>query len=224
MLSSCAWGANRNGPPHSATRVIPARVTESYLRVMRTRLTLLVLVFAGLLTLNPDWLVPDWSQPGQWLTVSRPEDAVAALLRLAALLLTGTQIGALAVAAVAGRLGRGGLERLARRALLPVFRTAAPLALVAGAALPVAAMETRLPVTPPAVERVHDAAPAAAGTSGIVVVAPGDSLWTIAAARVEGDPSAYWRRIVELNERRFDDVNLIHPGDTVLIPPVTRAG
>jgi nucleoid-associated protein YgaU len=45
-------------------------------------------------------------------------------------------------------------------------------------------------------------------------------MWTIAAGRVDGDPSGYWLRLVDLNRDRFEDVDLIHPGDTVLLPPL----
>jgi hypothetical protein len=29
----------------------------------------------------------------------------------------------------------------------------------------------------------------------------------------------YWQALVELNRDRFADVNLIHPGDEILLPP-----
>ena len=64
--------------------------------------------------------------------------------------------------------------------------------------------------------------------------AAGDSLWTIAAtqlAQVTGRPAAslttvevtdYWERLCDLNRPRLrsGDVNLIYPGEAIVLPPV----
>jgi nucleoid-associated protein YgaU len=186
---------------------------------MAPRLLLLVALYLGLVALNPAWVVIDWGAPIAWLSTAPTEDAAAAVLRAVALALTGSQIIALGVLGLSTLAGGGRLERAARRALLPIFRGAGPIALIAGTALPVAAMEAHLPITPPPVTRVIDIPDADVVSNG-VTVRPGDSMWTIAAGRVEGDPSVYWRRLVDLNRDRFENVDLIHPGDTVLLPPL----
>jgi hypothetical protein len=61
------------------------------------------------------------------------------------------------------------------------------------------------------------------------VVAPGESLWTIAEARVRAtthdDPATverYWRAVCEVNRERLrsGDVNVVHPGEDLDLPPV----
>lgn len=70
------------------------------------------------------------------------------------------------------------------------------------------------------------------------VVAPGDNLWTIAAARLSQakniSPSeltneeihAYWVRVIDANERalRSGNPNLIFPGERIALPPIRKAG
>jgi nucleoid-associated protein YgaU len=67
-------------------------------------------------------------------------------------------------------------------------------------------------------------------------VAPGDNLWTIARdrlAEVTGRPAAelgerevarYWLQVVDANRAtlRSGDPDLIFPGETIKLPPVTR--
>jgi hypothetical protein len=79
----------------------------------------------------------------------------------------------------------------------------------------------------PATEPVADPADGA-----IVVVEPGESLWSIAAARLAeltgGSPSEqevapYWHRLVELNRDRLvvpDNADLIYPGQELRLPPL----
>ena len=183
------------------------------------RLFSLAALHIGLLSLNPPWVVIDWAEPIAWLSAASPEDAVAAVLRSAAVVLTGSQIAALSLVGIFALTGNGRLEQAARRAILPILRAAGPVALVAGTALPAAATEARIPINPPPATQVIDL-PAVSIHPGAVTVLAGQSMWTIAAERVDGDPSRYWRRIVDLNRDRFDDVDLIHPGDTVLLPPL----
>jgi nucleoid-associated protein YgaU len=54
------------------------------------------------------------------------------------------------------------------------------------------------------------------------VVAAGESLWTIAAARVApgADVAPYWARVVDANRQslRSGNPNLIYPGEVVELP------
>ncbi|MGH9033301.1 MAG: LysM peptidoglycan-binding domain-containing protein, partial [Acidimicrobiia bacterium] len=54
------------------------------------------------------------------------------------------------------------------------------------------------------------------------VIAPGESLWTIAAAQVapEADVAPYWAQVVEANRAtlRSGNPNLIYPGEVVELP------
>jgi hypothetical protein len=61
------------------------------------------------------------------------------------------------------------------------------------------------------------------------VVAPGESLWTIAEDRVRAtshdDPASverYWQAVCEVNRERLrsGDVNVVHPGEDLDLPPV----
>lgn len=203
-----------------AVRVVPACRTHTYVCPMTTRIILLAAVCSGLIALDPGWILVEWSV--DWIASSRPEDVIAALLRLVAVWLTGSQVAALSVVAIAERVGNGSLERLARRALLPVLRGAAPIMLVAGSALPAAAGDVRVPFSPPTAERtvsIDAVRSPLAPVGSSVVVEAGDSMWTIAADNTDGDVGAYWRRVVDMNRDRFADVNLIHPGDEILLPP-----
>jgi hypothetical protein len=64
-------------------------------------------------------------------------------------------------------------------------------------------------------------------------VEAGDNLWTIAARHLaaatgsgapEPDLADYWQRVVVANERviRSGDPDLIYPGETIVLPPVTE--
>jgi nucleoid-associated protein YgaU len=54
------------------------------------------------------------------------------------------------------------------------------------------------------------------------VVAAGESLWTIAAARIAPgtDVAPYWARVVEANRStlRSGHPNLIYPGEAIALP------
>ncbi|WCO66304.1 LysM peptidoglycan-binding domain-containing protein [Iamia majanohamensis] len=65
-----------------------------------------------------------------------------------------------------------------------------------------------------------------------VDVSLGQSLWSIAADRAEVDlgrrptpteVGLYWRDLVDANDERLPDPNLVHPGQTVLVPPTPFA-
>ena len=192
-----------------------------YVRLMTRRVALLLVMFVSLAFLDPAWAVVDWSDPLVWLLEARTEDAVAGGLRSLAMVVAGSQLAALGLLGLGHLLGSGATQRLAARVLLPVFTRAAPLALIAGTALPATASEARLPIAPPVAEHRVDLLTAA---GRIVVVASGDSMWTIAADHAPGDVDAFWHTVVELNRQRFEDVDLIHPGDFVLLPPVSPTG
>lgn len=191
---------------------------------MVIRITLLTAIFLCLLAIDPAWISPDWTDLPGWYAATRAEDALAATVRLAAMGLIGVQLGALSLLLMGRVTGSGALQRIAQRALLPALRGAAPLVLVAGSALPATATELRLPIAPPAVERTFDVAGDERSAQAFVVVEEGDSMWTIAAAHTDADVGSYWRGVVDVNRERFRDVDLIHPGDTVLLPHVTSRG
>ena len=80
-------------------------------------------------------------------------------------------------------------------------------------------------VTPPVAAPPVVTPPVAAMTavSPVHVVAAGESLWSIARDRVGADPtvlSDYWRALCDANRAALPsgDVNLIHPGETVVLP------
>lgn len=58
------------------------------------------------------------------------------------------------------------------------------------------------------------------------VVQPGDHLWSLARARLEESARApdateldtYWREVVAANRDRLGDPDLVHPGDTIILP------
>lgn len=201
-----------------------------------------------------------------WLVATPAEDAVAALLRLAALAACWWVGGTLVLSVVTRRLGwrravalvDGVTPRVVRHLAERTAGGVLTVAALLGSAAPVTASE--LPSTrPPAVEGFlppgavaptvpspndtspddtspDDTAPGigAPGTGGSVRVRPGDHLWGIARAeiaRVHGVPAPsvataeiepYWREVVATNRRRLrsGDPGLIHPGETVLLPPI----
>jgi nucleoid-associated protein YgaU len=201
--------------------VIPPADSDPYVRRMLLRLFSLAALLASLVAIDPHWITIDWTAPLEWLSSSRPEDALAAIVRTVAIALAASQTGAVTILWTAHALDSGTLERVGRRILVPVLRSAAPIALVAGSALPATASETRLPITPPAARVVAEEI---LYEPEVVVVRAGDSLWKIAAAHAPGEPAPFWLRVVDLNRTRFADVNLIQPGDEVLLPTVNPAG
>lgn len=181
---------------------------------MVTRVTALLSLFAVLVGFQPEWLRPEWSELGVWLTSVPAEEAVAGLLRLAAIAGLATQVFGLALVWLGSMVGSGAMVRMARRMLLPMLRAAVPLAVAAGPAVPALASDPGLPVFPPPITRVVSESQ----TPPSVVVTNGDSMWKIAVEHASGDVGMYWRKVVELNRPRFDDVDLIHPGDVVVLP------
>jgi len=146
-----------------------------------------------------------WATAATWHLPGRPEEIVAASLRLTVILLG------------SGHLAAAGIRAVGRRPR--AARAAVTLMLVATAAVPASA-GVRIPVVPPSAQGFTPTRPP--GPS--VVVREGDSMWRIAERRADHDTPAYWRRIVTMNSGRFADVDLIHPGERVLVPPVTPPG
>jgi hypothetical protein len=66
---------------------------------------------------------------------------------------------------------------------------------------------------------------------GEYLVAPGDNLWRIAADHLTATPDtsislrAYWLMVIEVNRNRLrsGDPNLIFPGETIILPPLSEA-
>lgn len=201
--------------------MIPLVDSSPYVRRMLLRLFSLTALIASLLAIDPHWITIDWTAPLEWLGRSRPEDAAAAIVRTVAIALAASQTGAIAIIRTAQALNSGTLERIGRRVLVPVLRSAAPIAIVAGSALPATASETRLPITPPTAQVVAEHV---LDQPEVVVVRAGDSLWKIAATHAPHETAPFWLRVVDLNRSRFADVNLIHPGDQVLLPMVNPPG
>lgn len=167
--------------------------------------------------------------PGQWARLSGvpyQPDAVVALAVLAAGVVAALWYAATGVAACAGAVLRRDLG---------VARWGAPLVrrLAAGTAV------TMLSVGPAAASTPDDVAWGAAEVTVAVVatqpsapppaahvVAPGESLWRIAAADLpDADDAAVATRVhayVAANPRVAGHPDLIHPGDVLLVPEVTR--
>jgi hypothetical protein len=94
--------------------------------------------------------------------------------------------------------------------------------------------DTAQPVSVPTPSGPPEAAIAQAVEQGSVVVAPGDNLWELSAAefaRATGRGSAdlandeiasYWSVVCDANRAtvRSGDVNLIYPGEVIVLPPV----
>jgi len=99
-----------------------------------------------------------------------------------------------------------------------------------GAPASTAAVAREPTTTSPPVPASVPAPPVAAS----VVVAPGDSLWELAARQVaaasarpretvgDGEIAPYWTRVCDANRERLasGDVDLIHPGELVILPPL----
>lgn len=180
------------------------------------RFLLVAVCTAVAIAIDSPWTTLPFDDPVGHLRSLRPEDAVASVLRLLIVGFGCVQVAVLVSVGVGDRIGDGSLGRWMRRLLVPALRSAAPLVVVAGSALPAGASTGLVPPVPP---------PATAGIASTtqpdhVVVAGGDSMWTIAAAHAPARVDPYWRAVVQLNADRFDDVDLIHPGDVVLLPPL----
>jgi hypothetical protein len=167
----------------------------------------------------------------------------AALLGCAGWLL-GTA-GLVALARVAGSFAPGsplvaGCARAAERACPALARGAvvAVLGLTAGTAVAGSAVADTGPASPPTSalaglplpDRAVGAGPARPAPRAavlsrprVVVVRPGDSLWTIAADLLgpgadDAEVTAAWHRLHAANRSRVGDPDLIRPGQRLLVP------
>ena len=173
-----------------------------------------------------------WSDPLGWLRTTTTENALIEAGRVVVLVAMGWIVFSTAVAIAARVLDVG----LGTRRCFAVVSRVVPgfvVAMVAAAfvtTVPVLA-QSRSPVPPRGPVRDGDAstttvtAPAlpAPATPTAHVVAAGESLWSIARDRVGADGAAldrYWRALCDANRARLPsaDVNLIRPGDTVVLP------
>jgi hypothetical protein len=199
-----------------------------------------------------------------WLRHAPPADVLMALLRWPALVGALWLLGSTLAYAVAAGCRAPRALRAVRWSTFPAVRrvvdatfavgvvTGALLApTAAGAATPppsatgVRDGRAPAPTTPtPTLAPVFAPAPPPPTTAPLpdastlaseVIVAPGDSLWELAATRVattSGRPRAvvdddeigpYWLRVCEENRNRITsgDLNLIVPGERVVLPPLT---
>jgi hypothetical protein len=200
-----------------------------------------------------DGLAGPGRDPLGWLRAASPEEVVAGGVRIVALagawwLLASTvlylvaRVSRIPVAVRAARIGVvPAIRRRVDRALVvsvfgatvvvsgPAFAGGPP---PATAPPPVEVRDGRAIIDSPAPPPAPPASPAAvaapspppAPSPASYTVAPGDNLWTIAAAQLDANAAevaSYWNRVVEVNRTtlRSGDPNLIYPGETIELPP-----
>lgn len=200
-----------------------------------------------------------WTSLSDWYDAVGPEGAAIAIVRvvivaLAAWLLLATLLQVLA-AVPSLRPLRPLADLISPRSMQRLGRSLAGLSLTAGLAAPapsagtLAPREDRPPASAPAPDedpptatmRVIEPTPAppepapapTAASGSTVVVARGDSFWSIAVEAVTDAtgrrPSAsevarYWDRLVEANRSRLvvpDNPDLLYAGQSLDLPPVT---
>jgi len=183
-----------------------------------------------------------WSDPLGWLRVTSPENALVEVGRVVVLVVVGWMVCSTALAIAARVLDvLFGTRRCSAAVsrVIPGFIATLVAAAIATSA-PMAA-QPRSPVAPLGPVRDGRAptavaaaiaaspvatplsiAPAPAATT-THVVATGESLWSIARDQVGGDATEldrYWRALCDANRAalRSGDVNVIHPGETLVLP------
>lgn len=182
------------------------RIVAATLLIVAPAAALVLLVRLG----STPGLTVDWNDPVGWLRRARPEDAVAAVARLAAIGVCGWLIVAAGLGLVAsfGRSGAAGrvAHRVAGRHVMGVIERALAVSVVTGAtftmATPIGAgpppsaeveIDVRTgradpprtlptPIEAPAAPRLAGPTPPVAASEH--VVAAGESLWSIAADEV----------------------------------------
>lgn len=97
------------------------------------------------------------------------------------------------------------------------------------------AIPATVPATAPAIAALVPGAPTTIGTpDSAVVVAPGDNLWSLATAQLAsttgraratldtGEIARYWAAVCDVNRTRVrsGNVNLIYPGELIVLPAV----
>ena len=204
-----------------------------------------------------------------WVRATEPADAVAALIRLAALAASGWLLLSTVLYLVARVVAAPRALRAVEWATLPAVRRVLDRAVVvvamgafvapAGAATvdvrdghsgsrpptsttSAAATTTttrpitaKTPTTAPGSVVPVAVVPRAAAPAMSVVVAPGDSLWAIAAAHLAATTSRpraaisdteiarYWVAVCDANRARVrsGNLNLIYPGELIVLPALT---
>jgi hypothetical protein len=204
-----------------------------------------VAVVAGVHLLGRvDGLGGPGSDPVGWLRSSSPEEVVAGTVRLVTLAcawwLLASTVLYIAVRITTRRRAAPALTRLVLPAVRRRVDRALAVSMLASAVLGgglsgvAAAGEPEPPATiavrdgraiasfpVPAVPGPAAATPPAPPPVGHHVVAPGESLWTIAAAHAGStEVGSYWARVVEANRAalRSGNPNLIYPGEIVELP------
>ena len=190
---------------------------------------------------GPYWARVDWADLHGWLDTVAPEDAVAAVVRLAALAGAYWLLGSTLLYLLARTTRLPALVRGVRWATLPGVRgvvdkvVAASIVapMVLGGAAPAMASDSGVAVQvqvpsqsqddgrPPTLRRIPDPPPAAPWSKEYTVV-KGDNLWRISARRTGNRGVArYWRRVIETNRARLrsGNPNLIFPGERLELPP-----
>jgi hypothetical protein len=196
---------------------------------------------------------------GNWVRATDPADAVVALIRLVALVAAGWLLLTTLIYMAARATDTSRALRALEWATLPTVRRVVDRALVfvAVGALVSPASAVRLasssttgtvrdgrsgssvstattpPTAPATATRVPAApVPSSATRDATVVVAPGDNLWSLAAAQLaattgraratldDGEIARYWAVVCDANRARVrsGDVNLIYPGELIVLP------
>ena len=189
---------------------------------------------------RPQWARVDWADLPGWLETVPAEDAVIAVLRLAALAAAYWLLGSTVLYLVARITQLPALVRGVQWATLPGVRgvvdkvvaasivgpmmlgTAAPaMAADAGVAVQVQIPSTPDGTPPPTLRRAPTPPPAQPA-SGEYVVVKGDNLWRISARKVGNrNVAPYWRKVIETNRPRLrsGNPNLIYPEERLELPP-----
>lgn len=235
--------------PTNSRWVHPSLVSVRYGQAVRAAKAIqgLVLVAAQagalLLLLRLDLPSVDWSDPAAWLDRVPPEDAVIALVRIAAVVTAVYFIFTTALYVVARLTRLPAVIRGVSVVTLPGVRRIvdgafAAALVVSPASMGFAAAPASAEAPPPA---THAYVPVAAGDTRVgytptpageppvatagYVVRPGDNLWTIAAGQLSqrrqvnaellngADVADFWRQLVDLN------ITSLTSGDPDLIYP-----
>jgi hypothetical protein len=168
--------------------------------------------------------------PVGWLRSASPEEVVGGSVRLVAVACAWWLLASTVLYLAARLTPRSGTARALGRLALPAVRRqvdrALAVSLLASAAFGGGvrdgrAIESFPPPATPAPAAAPPVPPAPPAPNGHHVVAPDESLWTIAAAHAgNADVGRYWAQVVELNRTalRSGNPNLIYPGEIVELP------
>ncbi len=187
----------------------------------------------------------DWQNLGQWIDNSSLEDATAAIVRVAALVVAYWLAISTASYLIAKVFRRVRMIEVTQILTLPALRKVIDAA-VAGSVAAITIASPALGGTHPieevpvvAVPEQYEIAPMeetieiiiVADATLEVVIKAGDNLWDVASRRMEevlgrtaGDHEVapYWVEVIQANEDRISsgDPDIVHPGEVILLPPV----